>query len=213
MVWSRYWEFLAFVIVLVLIPGPDFAVVAKNTLAGGRSRGRWAAGGVSVGSAVQGAAAASGLSALIVRAQPVFQGIKWAGVAYLALLGTQAVVSAIRGHYPDGEPPAGVRDAASMPRRAAAWWQGLLSNLTNPKVLVFYLAVLPQFLVHGAGLGWSLLLAWSVPVVGLVYLLVLVNGMHYARATLTRRRVRRTLDGATGTVLLGFAAALAAEST
>jgi threonine/homoserine/homoserine lactone efflux protein len=211
--WSRYWEFLAFVIVLVLIPGPDFAVVAKNTLAGGRSQGRWAAGGVSLGSAVQGAAAASGLSALIVRAQPVFQGIKWAGVAYLALLGAQAVVSAVRGCYPAGDPSAGIEGGASRPRRAAAWRQGLLSNLTNPKVLVFYLAVLPQFLVHGAGLGWSLLLAWSVPVIGLVYLLVLVNGMHYARATLTRRRVRRALDGATGAVLLGFAATLAADST
>ncbi len=94
MAWSRYWEFLAFVIVLVLIPGPDFAVVAKNTLAGGPSQGRWAAGGVALGSAVQGAAAASGLSALIVRAQPVFQGIKWAGVAYLALLGAQATLAA-----------------------------------------------------------------------------------------------------------------------
>lgn len=211
--WSRYWEFLAFVIVLVLIPGPDFAVVAKNTLAGGRSRGRRAAGGVSLGSAMQGAAAAFGLSALIVRAQPVFQGIKWAGVAYLALLGAQAVTSAIRGRYRAGESSADIQDAGSMPRRATAWWQGLLSNLTNPKVLIFYLAILPQFLAHGAGLGWSLLLAWSVPVVGLGYLLVLVNGMHYARATLARRRVRRALDGVTGAVLLGFAATLAADST
>jgi threonine/homoserine/homoserine lactone efflux protein len=211
--WSRYWEFLAFVIVLVLIPGPDFAVVAKNTLAGGRSRGRWAAGGVSLGSAVQGAAAASGLSALVMRAQPVFQGIKWAGVAYLGLLGAQAVASAVRRRYRAGEPSAGIQDALGTPRRAAAWWQGLLCNLTNPKVLIFYLAVLPQFLVQGAGLGWSLLLAWSVPAIGLLYLLVLVNGMHYARATLTRPRVRRALDGATGVVLLGFAATLAADST
>jgi threonine/homoserine/homoserine lactone efflux protein len=75
--WSRYGEFLAFVIVLVLIPGPDFAVVAKNTLAGGPRRGRWAATGVTAGNIIQGAAAALGLSELIAAAQPVFQAPRW----------------------------------------------------------------------------------------------------------------------------------------
>jgi threonine/homoserine/homoserine lactone efflux protein len=64
----------------------------------------------------------------------------------------------------------------------------------------------------GLQLELRLLLAWSVPAVGLLYLLTLANGMHYARATLTRRRVRRAFDGATGVVLLGFAATLAADS-
>jgi threonine/homoserine/homoserine lactone efflux protein len=96
MTWSTYGEFLAFAIVLILIPGPDFAVVTKNTLAGGRRRGRWTALGVTSSNVVQGTAAASGLSALIVRAQPVFEAIKWAGVAYLVFLGAQALRSAIR---------------------------------------------------------------------------------------------------------------------
>jgi threonine/homoserine/homoserine lactone efflux protein len=138
--WSRYGEFVAFVIVLVLIPGPDFAVVARNALAGSPG-------------------------------------------------------------------------AAGRPVRAVAWWQGFLSNLTNPKVLVFYLAVLPQFLVYGTGPAWSLLLAWTVPALGFAYLIALVNGMHYARALLMRRRVRRAMDWTTGAALLGFAAALAADST
>ena len=97
MSWSRYADFLAFAVVLVLIPGPDFAVVTKNTLAGGRRRGRWTALGVATSNLVQGTAAAFGLSALIIRVQPVFQAIKWAGVAYLVLLGAQAIRSAIRG--------------------------------------------------------------------------------------------------------------------
>ncbi|MGH3152090.1 MAG: LysE family translocator [Streptosporangiaceae bacterium] len=86
MSWSKYAEFLAFAVVLVLIPGPDFAVVTKNTLAGGRRRGRWTAIGVSSSNFVQGTAAACGLGALIVQAQPVFEAIKWAGVAYLLVL-------------------------------------------------------------------------------------------------------------------------------
>jgi threonine/homoserine/homoserine lactone efflux protein len=214
MAWSRYAEFLAFVIVLVLIPGPDFAVVTRNTLAGGRRRGRWAAAGVSLGAVVQGTAAALGLSELIAAAQPVFQAIRWAGVAYLAVLGILAVVSCVRGRYQVQDPaePTGRQGPAVRPQRAIAWWQGFLSNLTNPKVLVFYLAVLPQFLVYGTGPGWSLLLAWTVPALGFGYLIALVSGMHYARALLMRRRVRRALDATTGAALLGFAAALAADS-
>ncbi len=97
MSWSKYGEFLAFAIVLVLIPGPDFAVVTKNTLVGGRKRGRWTALGVCTSNLTQGTAAAFGLSALIVRVQPVLQAIKWAGVA---CLGAQAIRSAVRGQYP-----------------------------------------------------------------------------------------------------------------
>jgi len=97
MSWSKYAEFLAFAVVLVLIPGPDFAVVTKNTLVGGRRRGRWTALGVSSSNLVQGTAAAFGVSALIVRVQPLFEAVKWAGVGYLAYLGAQAIRSALPG--------------------------------------------------------------------------------------------------------------------
>jgi len=97
MSWSKYAEFLAFAMVLVLIPGPDFAVVTKNTLVGGRRRGRWTALGVSNSNLVQGTAAAFGVSGLILRVQPLFEAIKWAGVGYLAYLGAQAIRSALPG--------------------------------------------------------------------------------------------------------------------
>jgi len=203
MSWSKYAEFLAFAVVLVLIPGPDFAVVTKNTLVGGRRRGRWTALGVSSSNLVQGTAAAAGLGALIVTVQPLFEAVKWAGVCYLAYLGAQAIRSAVRGRY---QP---VDEATETSHGLAGWRQGFISNITNPKVLVFYLAVLPQFLAPGAGLGWLLVLAWSHAVLSLSYLLVLVTGLHGARRLLMRRRVRRGLDATTGTVLLGFSAKLA----
>jgi threonine/homoserine/homoserine lactone efflux protein len=206
MSWSKYAEFGAFAVVLILIPGPDFAVVTKNTLAGGRRRGRWTALGVSSSNLVQGAAAAAGLSALIVRVQPLFEAIKWAGVAYLAYMGAQAVRSAVRGQYPSA-----LDDAPASRDGFTGWRQGFVSNITNPKVLVFYLAVLPQFLTPGAGLGWLLVLAWSHALLSLAYLQVLVTGLHGARNLLARRRVRRGLDATTGAVLLGFSARLAAE--
>ena len=209
MSWSKYTEFLAFAVVLVLIPGADFAVVTKNTLVGGRRRGRWTGLGVSSSNLVQGTAAACGLSALIVRVQPLFEAIKWAGVAYLAYLGVQALRSARRGEYAplDGDDPSG--PGKNRAQNVAGWRQGFISNITNPKVLVFYLAVLPQFLTPGAGLGWLLVLAWSHAAISVSYLLVLVTGLHGARRLLMRRKVRRGLDATTGAVLLGFSAKLA----
>ncbi len=207
MTWATYAEFLAFATVLVLIPGPDFAVVTKNTLVGGHRRGRWAAAGVASSNVVQGTAAASGLSALIVSAQPVFQAIKWAGVAYLAFLGVQAIRSAVRGRYL----PFGEGEPTTAGTAFGGWRQGFLSNITNPKVLIFYLAVLPQFLAPHAAIGWLLAFAWSHAVLSLIYLLALTAGLHRARQILARRGVRRTMDGVTGAVLLGFGARLAAE--
>jgi threonine/homoserine/homoserine lactone efflux protein len=205
MSWSKYAEFLAFAVILVLIPGPDFAVVTKNTLVGGRRRGRWTALGVSSSNLVRGTAAAAGVGALIVKVQPLFEAVKWAGVGYLAYLGAQAIRSAVRGRYPS------LDEASEAARGLTGWRQGFVSNITNPKVLVFYLAVLPQFLTPGAGLGWLLVLAWSHAVISLGYLLVLVTALHGARHLVTRRRVRRGLDATTGTVLLGFSARLATE--
>jgi threonine/homoserine/homoserine lactone efflux protein len=192
----------------VLIPGPDFAVVTKNTLARGRRRGWFTAAGVCTSNAVQGAVAVSGLSAIVLKAQPVFTAIKWAGVCYLALLGVQSVLSAVRGRY---ELPDGAAGGGRDPGAFSGWRQGFLPNITNPKVLIFSIAVLPQFLRPGTAPGWLLAFAWSHAALSLLYLLTLSAGLARARALLSRRRVRRAMDVTTGTLLLGFSARLAAE--
>jgi threonine/homoserine/homoserine lactone efflux protein len=207
MSWSSYAVFVVFAVVVVLIPGPDFAVVTGNTLSGGRRRGHWCALGVSSSNAVQGTAAAAGLGALIMRAQPVLHVIKWAGALYLAYLGIQALRSAIRGRY--AFTPAGDGAGAAV----NGWRQGFLSNITNPKVLTFYIAVLPQFLTPGSGVLVLLAFALTHAALSLTYLLVLVGFLHRARAVLERRRVRRTMDAITGVALLGFGARLAVERT
>jgi threonine/homoserine/homoserine lactone efflux protein len=204
---STYASFLAFAVLLVLVPGPDFAVVTKNTLAGGRRRGVWSAVGVASSNAVQGTAAAAGLGVVIMRSQPIFHAVRWAGIAYLLFLAAQAFRSARAGRY---EPVAG-RDGAPRPQALSGWRQGFLSNITNPKVLVFYLAVLPQFLGRGAPVAVLLVFALSHALLSLLYLLGLVAGLHRVRRVLSRRRVRRTLDALTGTVLVGFGARLATE--
>ena len=128
-------------------------------------------------------------------------------MAYLVYLGLQAIRSARRGEYA----PLDDDNPANAAQNVAGSRQGFISNITNPKVLVFYLAVLPQFLTPGANLGWLLVLAWSHAMLSLGYLLVLVAGLHSAKLLLMRRNVRRGLDATTGAVLLGFSARLASE--
>lgn len=206
--WEAYGTFVVFAVILIVVPGPDFAVVTKNSLSSGRRSGAWASVGVATSNAVQGLVAVVGLGALIAASQPVFTAIKWAGVAYLGFLGLQALRSAWRNDY---SPTPGSGSATGRRSAIQGWRQGFLSNITNPKVLIFYLAVLPQFLPASPALWQLLLLAVTHAGLGLTYLLLLVTGLHRARRLLMRRRVRRGLDAGTGVALLGFSARLARE--
>ncbi|MGV1009417.1 MAG: LysE family translocator [Dermatophilaceae bacterium] len=206
MTWQTYGSFVFLAALLMLIPGPDFAVVVKNSLGNGRKRGVWAALGVAGAAAVQGTAAAFGLGALLLASQPAFTALRWAGAAYLAFLGAQALRSAWRGGYADplvGATTGTRRDAL------AGFRQGFVSNITNPKVIAFYLAVLPQFLPANAGAAQAAPLAWTHAVMSAGYLVLLAAAVQRFGGVLRRRRVRRALDAGVGTVLFGFSARLA----
>lgn len=197
---SSYLAFTTVALVVVLMPGADFAITMRNTLVGGRSQGWATALGISTACALQGLAAVVGLAAIIVASQPVFSAISWAGVGYLAFLALQATRSAMRGDYP--------ALTEMQPNRAAGFRQGFLSNITNPKVLVFYLAVLPHFLTDGW--SWSTVpLALTHAVLAMGYLMLLAAVISRAAGWLQRRRVRRALDITTATVLGAFSLSLA----
>ena len=206
MTWSTYAGFAAMMALLAMMPGPDTMVVLKNALTGGARGGGWACAGISVANFLQGTAAALGLGAVITRYQPVFVTVKWLGAAYLVYLGVQALRGAWRGDY---EALDDVRRARAS--RSRRFREGFLSNITNPKVIVLYLSVLPQFLTPESGFGDSLLLAYTVAGLGVVWQVLLLVFVHRVRGWLRRRKVRRAMDGVTGTALLGFGAALALE--
>jgi threonine/homoserine/homoserine lactone efflux protein len=205
MTWSTYAAFAGMMAFLAMMPGPDTMIVLKNALTGGARGGGWACAGISVANFLQGTAVALGLGAVITRYQPVFETVKWLGAAYLVFLGIQALRGAWRGEY---EALDDRRPRASAERR---FREGFLSNITNPKVIVLYLSVLPQFLTPASTFGDSLLLAYTVAALGVVWQVLLLVFVHRVRGWLRRRRVRRVMDGATGTALLGFGAALALE--
>jgi RhtB (resistance to homoserine/threonine) family protein len=206
MTWSTYAGFAAMMALLAMMPGPDTMVVLKNALTGGARGGGWACSGISVANFLQGTAAALGLGAVITRYQPVFVTVKWLGAAYLVYLGVQALRGAWRGDY---EALDDVRRARAS--RSRRFREGFLSNITNPKVIVLYLSVLPQFLTPESGFGDSLLLAYTVAALGVVWQVLLLLFVHRVRGWLQQRKVRRAMDGVTGTALLGFGAALALE--
>lgn len=207
MTWTSYSTYLVFVVLVVIAPGPDTMVTLKNALAGGVRGGLLATAGIFTGNLVQGTAVALGLGTLIVRSQPLFLTLRWAGVGYLCYLGIQALLAARRGDYRR------VDELGARTRGFRRWREGFLSNITNPKVLALFLSVLPQFLdpAHSTTAD-ALLLAYTVAVLGGIWLLALLLLVHRVRVVLNRRKVRRALDALTGTALIGFGVALAAES-
>jgi threonine/homoserine/homoserine lactone efflux protein len=207
---ANYLSFVIFAVILVLVPGPDFTIVVKNLITGGRPAGLATSFGVAISNLIQGIVAALGLGAMIVRIEPLFEAIRWAGVAYLIYLGAQAVRSAVRGTTASG--PDGTGGGRAGGRRLAGWRQGFLSNITNPKVLTFYLSVLPQFLPRDHVTPGDLVaLVLTHAVISLVWLSAIVTALGGVRSWLRQRAVRRALDGVTGCALLGFGAKLARE--
>jgi threonine/homoserine/homoserine lactone efflux protein len=194
--------FLAIAILLIVIPGPDTAMVTRNAVVGGRRSGVYAALGVSLGLTIWTAAAALGIAALLRASQLGFDILKITGAIYLAWVGIQMLRS--RGVVPDafGRGASGVR----------ALRQGLLSDLGNPKIAVFFTSLLPQF-VHGTGSAFVplLFLGGVFAVLTLFWLAVYALAVGHASGWLRRPQVRLWLDRFTGVVLIGFGVRLALE--
>lgn len=203
---AGYLSFVGFATLIVLVPGPDVLITLRSAIVGGRRLGLATAAGVSSAGAVQGVLAALGLGAVIVHAEPVFQAIRWAGVAYLFYLGVTALRAAHRGVDPA---IGGGSDRGGS--RVRAYRAGFLCNITNPKVLMFNLAVLPQFVPQHAGVATLLAFALTLAVLGGLFLVLIVFGAERAGAVLRRRRVRSGVDTVGGLAMLGFGAKLALE--
>ena len=191
--------FLAVAVVVIVTPGQDTALTIRNTLAGGRRAGFRTAAGVVCGQAVWALAASAGVAALLVASEPAFVALKVAGAAYLVLLGSQALVAAVRGR---GEAHAGAFAATGRELR-----QGLLSNLGNPKMAVFFSSLLPQF---GDSFAALLLLGLLFCALTLAWLCVYAAAVARAGELLRRPRVRRAIDALTGTALVALGIRLAA---
>lgn len=204
---STYLSFLALVLVITIAPGPDSALTLRSALVRGRTEGLLTMAGVSAAGAVQGLLAAGGLGAIILASEPLFLTVKWVGAVYLLYLGAQALWTAWRGDFADDTGQVGPRTGRSI--RGRTFGQGFLCNITNPKVLAFNIAVLPQFVGGDAGLPLLALYALSLVMLGTVWLTAIVLLADRARRALAAPRVRRRIEGLMGVVMIGFGATVA----
>jgi threonine/homoserine/homoserine lactone efflux protein len=184
---SHLAAFVGVSIVVIVTPGPDTALTVRNTLFGGRVNGARTALGVATGQAVWTIAASAGVAALVAASHPLFVAIRLAGAAYLVWLGLET----LRGR----------RDFQTAGSAVAGYRQGVLSNLGNPKMIVFFTSLLPQFAAGFAHLVMLGLLFCAMTLTWLSLYAVLVAG---ARRVLVRSRIRRALDVVTGTALVAF---------
>jgi threonine/homoserine/homoserine lactone efflux protein len=194
--------FLAAVAVLVIVPGPNTILILAHGASGGRPAGLATVLGVETGTLIHTGAAALGLSAVLSTSALAFDLLKYAGAAYLALLGLRA----LRGH---GTSLA--RVSGGRLRLSQAYWRAALTNILNPKVAVFFLALLPQF-VHperGHLVLQFVVLGLMVSGVGLCFGSLLALAAGTLSAWLRRDAVARWQGRLTGTVLLALGVRLA----
>ena len=198
--------FVALSAVMICTPGQDTALTVRNTLSGGRRSGIATAAGVALGLTTWTVAASAGVVTLLSASEPAFRAFKIAGAAYLVCLGAQSLYAAMRrqaarrpglGHGPEITPTRALR-------------QGVVSNLGNPKIALFFASLLPQFAPGGhAGLAGFLGLGFLFCAMTLAWLTLYAIAVHRLRDVL-RAPVRRVLDALTGLVLIGLGIRIAA---
>jgi threonine/homoserine/homoserine lactone efflux protein len=181
--------------VVIVTPGQDTALTIRNTLRGGRRDGVVTAAGVATGQVAWAVATSAGLAAVLVASEPAFRALRLFGAAYLVYLGVTALIRAARRIATSGSEP----QTKTRPFR-----QGLVSNLGNPKMAVFFSSLLPQFAHSFAGLL----------VLGLVFAAMTLTWLSFVARVgnvLRRPRLRRAVDLVVGAVLVAFGVRLATE--
>ncbi|SCF56592.1 LysE family translocator [Streptomyces sp. Ncost-T10-10d] len=211
---TALWSFALVVGLLTLTPGLDTALILRTSALGRRKRALGVVLGIQSGTLVWGALTSLGVTALLTASHVAYEALRYAGAAYLLWMGGRMIIRTLRDRVAEGVELPGTEARALAPQGtdglAAGWRQGALTNLLNPKMGVFYVAVLPQFIPAGAPhFATGLLLTGVHIVLGLLWSALLVSFAQVLRGRLQRPQARRLLDRITGTVIAGFGLRLA----
>jgi threonine/homoserine/homoserine lactone efflux protein len=204
----HYWLFIATAVLLIITPGQDTFFILGRSLSSGRNAGIAAALGVSMGTVVHTVLAALGLSALLATSPHAFMAVKLAGAVYLICIGVKALIS--KGSALAGEADAGHGRTANA--NAAAFRQGVLTNLLNPKVALFFLALLPQFIDAASTrkVGAFLALGLSFVFLGVLWCVMLAIAAARLRGLFLRRpSMANVTNKVAGAVFIGLGIKLA----
>jgi len=188
-------------LLLTLTPGLDTALILRTACAEGSKKAFQAALGIDTGCFIWGALVAFGLGALLAVSELAYTVLKMCGAAYLCWLGILLLMRPRASfHYDDGK-------TASH----GNWFvRGMLGNVLNPKMGIFYVSFLPQFIPAGhSPLIWTFILVSIHVAIGTIWSVILILSTHFASAILKKTSVIRMMDRATGGLFLCFAAKLA----
>ncbi|WP_327682863.1 LysE family translocator [Kitasatospora sp. NBC_00458] len=200
---TALWSFAFVVGLLTLTPGLDTALILRTSALGHRRQAWGVVLGIQTGTLLWGTLTSAGVTALLTASQLAYEILRWAGAAYLVWMG----IGMLRSKGGDAEPEEAQPSGGGL---AHGWRRGTLTNLLNPKVGVFYVAVLPQFIPAGAPHFAAGVALTCVHVVeGLLWSAVLVGFAQVVRGWLRRPAARRAMDRVTGLVVVGFGVRLA----
>lgn len=211
---TALWSFALVVGLLVVTPGLDTAVILRTAAVGRRTRAWGVVLGIQTGTLVWGALTSLGVTALVTASHILYEILRWAGAAYLLWMAARMIHGTFRARSAAAAPAAAAPAEAVTgdDTLAGGWRQGTLTNLLNPKMGVFYVAVLPQFIPAGAPhFSTGLLLTAVHIVVAVLWCSVLIVSVSALGNWLRGARVRRALDRVTGTVIAAFALRLALD--
>lgn len=208
---SYLWAYLVAITLLTVSPGVDTLLVIRNTVRGGFRDGVLTSVAICLGLFVHAAVSAGGISLILMQSAWAFSLLKLAGACYLVWLGGRSLYAAYRGE-------SGLKFQAGTVRhrRVSVWTslrEGFLSNVLNPKTVVFYMAFLPQFIQPGdPALAKSLFLAGLHFVIANIWQLVLVLMVGRVAVWLSRPRIGRYFDSLTGSIMVFFGIRLGFDS-
>jgi threonine/homoserine/homoserine lactone efflux protein len=207
---SLFWAFLALAALLTISPGADTVLTLRNTLSGGTREGLYTMAGICSGFVFQPLLATLGVAALFVQLPLAFAVVKMVGAFYLVFLGAQSLREAVRLWTARLVEKDALRPAPVRTNGWKRYREGLLTNALNPKISVFYFAVLPQFIKPGDPvLLKSLLMTFCHYAMGVIWLGGIAICAGQLRAVLTRPRVKASLEAMSGLAMIGFGARLA----
>jgi threonine/homoserine/homoserine lactone efflux protein len=208
---STFLAFLGMSFIVIVTPGPDTAITIRNTLFGGCAGGAFTALGIACGQVIWAIATSAGIVALLIASEPIFLAIKYMGAVYLAYLGIQALREAFRPSVVAQEDtPKEMSTRRLTPQ--IAFRQGVISNLGNPKMAVFFASLLPQFVPSGEAMFSAFhLLGVVFALMTFTWLALYAAVIAKAGDFLRQPFIRRTIEGVTGTLLIGLGLRIATE--
>lgn len=203
---NEFFTFLLLSLFVVMSPGIDTALITKRTISDGRKDGYQMALGITTGSLVHTFAAAFGLSAILMKSAVAFEIVKYVGAIYLIYLGVSSFITRKKKAVSEEE-----ENLDEI--KKSAFKQGLLSNVLNPKVAMFFLTFLPQFVKVGENATKQLVIMGVIyTLLSISWFFIYVFFINYLREWLMSPKVQRVMEKATGLVLIGFGIKLAMDS-